>query len=339
MSCFRLSCMTMFLSDSIKPVIQICQFAGLFPISTSRNKTKWQPNSFLKFLSIIYIIVAVLILLTITTFPHLFLYYDKHSEVSLVLWFCLLLFNHLHAMFALIELFLKRNHQANLLNLFESIDNILKEHLNDHINYGKLKSKCFQIVFLWFWEMAGFVICDMISYIRTKNNNQLRYLSIFLPFYILGRLSYAYAILLVILTHECLDVMNTHLKSINKQNGYYICERFIDQKCLKYAKWNSLMRSRIQLNTHTLHLMKLIYCEIWKTNYAIKYLNTWSLHFGIWNEFFVLLFSLYWFVSSLFLTSWTFVSYLVWSSLVIPNIINILFICHHYSKVVNSVSK
>lgn len=332
-----LSCNTMSLFASIKSFLLICQFSGLAPFSMNQSTLKWEPNPSLKVISILHIIYNAIILLIIPVFHSELINYSS-SGVIVVLYSLLLLLNNTHAMFALLELYTKRDQQVKLLNSFQRLDVLLKQHLNQHIEYGKLKSTCRRIIIVWASEVSFLIICSVVNRIRSPKFITTLYLCLFYPSYILSKLSCGYAVFLVRMVHENLDVMNRYIKSINKQNGYYIREKMFNRNSSKHRDWNHSRASEIKLSIETLHSMKSIYGITWEAIITIRSLLFWSLILGFSNDFVVLTFNLYWFATFVFLRSYPITSYLVLSVLIATNFGNLLFIAHNCSKLVEAVS-
>lgn len=321
----------MSLFDSIKPLIRICQTFGLTPFSLNQNTQKWVPNPSLKALSITLIIYDGIILLFMVAFRNVFL--KKSSELINILFHFLLLFNHIHAIFALVELFLKCHHQIELLNKFMDLEILLTQHLNAQINCKKFRKKCLQIICIWFGEVFGIFIIDLLSYLNSKDTKQLIYLWLFIPSYALGELSYAYSVLLVTLANEYLVVMNQYLIWMNKPNGYYISkENYLN------STWNSLIVGKTEIDIEKLYFIRRSYWRLWEATETMKYLTFWSLHVGISNESFVLTLNSFFLISSIFFVRGAFIDYILLSILITNNLVNLLFICHHSSNVDEIVS-
>lgn len=329
----------MSLFDSIKALIRICQCCGLVPVSMNHSAGKWKLNPFFEFISIIHIIYNGLLLVMMIVRIEIFIdYIDNMVNANLVL--LLLLLNHIHATFVLLEMYVKRDQNVQLLNSFESSDRLLQVCLNKHVDYKILKDKCRRITIVWACELSSILISDLINYVLNfaGRSSQIIYLCTYLSSYMVGKLSYAYSIMLITIACEQLDVMNNYLRSMNKQNGYYICDRFSKQKIFINTKWNRLIQNTNDLKIETLYSMKNIYCVIWETIELTKNLNQWSFLVGLSNEFFVLTFNLFALIESIFFVSFPISTYILLLILIANNLCNLLFIAG-CSKVVKSVSK
>lgn len=172
-----------------------------------------------------------------------------------------------------------------------------------------------------------------------KHLERLPYLCVFFPFLILSKLSYAYAVFFVRFVYENLDVMNDYIKSVSKQNGYYIRERSFGRNDSKHKKWNHFKHCKAQFSIETLHFMKSVYCLSWETITEIKSLTIWSMYLGLFNDFFVLTFNLYWFATFIFFETPTISAYFLLSVLIANNLGSLLFIAHNCSKIVEAVSE
>lgn len=325
----------MSLHGSIKWLMRICQLCGLAPLKKS---VKWGKSSFLKAISIVFIILSALTILIIVIWPELFSN-PNDTKIRRALFFVLLIANHIPAMTALLELSLKWDQQVKLWNIFEKLDILSKRHLNQRINYRNLKNKCHLLVMVWFCECLFLAIFDIISKFQPGINSKMSYVLTFCPCYVLTRLAFAYSIMLVMVVHEQLDVLNKYLKSVNKPNGYYICDQFAKQNSLKHFKWSRLLKSKSNLSIETLHSMKYIYCEIWKATEIIKNLTGWTLTVGLSNEFFVLNFNLFYIFACIFYKFLPISRIKVLLVFLANNLCNLLFVAHYSNKILNDVSK
>lgn len=328
---------TMSIFNSVKLLIQICQFSGLAPISKNQNTLKWEANPLLKAISIVFMVYSASVLVIVLTKTSTFVDYEA-NEIHIVLHILLFLFNHFHASSALLELFFKRKTQIELMNMFESIDALLKRYFNEHINYVDLRKKCYRIISIWMCEFSSIIICDLInSFFYSTGGYDFLYLCVFIVFYILNKLSYAYPIMLITIIHEELEVMNKYLKTMNQTNNHFICDRFSRQKDSMQMKWNYLIQNEIGLHIDKIHSMKSIYSQIWTAAEKVKHLNQWSLHIGLANEFFVLTFNLYHLAISIFFVTFPLTMYLLLSVLIAINLCNLLFIAQHCRQIVEDV--
>lgn len=107
---------------SIKPLISICQFTGF---ALNQNTLKWESNPSLRVQSSFFIIYNVIVLLFIMTSPNT-LRPGNNFEIIDFVGHLLLLFNSIHTIFAISEIFLKYNGQNELLNTFCDLDILLK---------------------------------------------------------------------------------------------------------------------------------------------------------------------------------------------------------------------
>lgn len=328
----------MSLFDSIKLLIRIGEFCGLAPISMNKIVKRWELNPYFSFLSIIYIIFHSLLLVTMIVHIETFIDFNDYI-INAYLFVLLLLFNHIHAMFALLEMYLKRDKQVQLLNAFESSDRLLRRHFKEHIDYEILHKKCRRITIVWVCELSSILISDLINYLlyNTGQISQMVFLCTYLSSYMVGKLSYAYSILLIAIAYEQFDVMNKYLRAVNKEHGYYICDRLSIEKIPMNTEWNRLIRNSNGFETETLYSMKRIYCVIWSALELTKSLNRWSFSIGLSNEFFVLTFNLYALIASIFFIKLRLSTYMVLLILIANNLFNLLFIAG-CCKVVRSVS-
>lgn len=327
----------MSLFDSIKPLIQICQFAGLAPLSMNQNTLKWESNPSLNVISIIMMICIATIFIIAIIFNDSFVSY-KQSQVRIVLLSALLLLNSAHALCGLLEFFLKRDQQLQLLSNFQHLDQSFQQHLNIHVNYARLKKNCNKIIAVWICEIGGLLFADIIAYIGSNENTEIQFIYIYMVPFILSKLSYAYFAIFVTLVNENIDVLNKYLRATNKQNGYYIRDTLFGPNESKLGRINLFGKNAIALNPKTLLFIKSIYCKIWESSLTIGHLTRWSLTFGLFNEFYVLIFNSYWFVLCVFFDMFSISTLILLLSSVISNLCNIFFIAWNCSKAVEGVS-
>lgn len=330
----------MSLFNSAKPLIQICRFCGLAPFYRDQFKMKWKSKLALKYVSIVVIALNGIFFLAAIVFIDQFVNHEK-SPVYTCFMAAFFILNLLHAMFALLELFIKRDQQLELLNTFEELDIYFRQHFNMNVNYRALKKKCLQIMIVWVCEIVCTLVPDILASIEINDVENLWSFSIFYYAHILSRLSYAYSLIFVVCVRESLDVLNKHLKGITKQNGYYICDTFLSQKShSKCKKRNFFKATQTNLNLDTLEFMMRAYCKIWKASLSISRLSQWSLAFGILYIDFSLVFGTYNIVTSVFFDSDYSISYQLYTLILLSTDLgNILFISYNCRKATETVSK
>lgn len=324
----------MSLFESIKPLIQICQFLGLAPFSMNSTTLKWEQNVSLKVFSIIFIVgngtvLVCGLILNDSVVNH------KDMKMRVILMNIFIISCQTHAMFALVEFYLNCDKQVKLLNTFEQLDLLMKQQLNMHIDYVKLKRTCHRIILVWICEICALLSTDLFSYQQTKNKYNLIYIFIFIPSYILSKLSYAYIMMLVSLVHENIDVLNSYLILVTKQNGYYVCEHRSD---LKQKKRKFSNTSKVNLNLEKLLFIKNTYCEIWQAAIKVQNIIYWSFPIGCTKDFYVLLFNSYWLSISIFINSIPITSYAIITILVAGDMGDLLFLAHNFNKAAEIVS-
>lgn len=321
---------------SIRSLIQICQTLGLAPFSMNQRTSKWETNSALMALSIIFIAVNGTVILIGIIFNDEFIN-QKNAMMRILLVTLLLLLSQIQSLCSVFELFLKRNQQISLLNTFEHIDYLFKQNLELCVNYRKLKNACRRIILVWTCEIFAFLFAYLILYTQTKVKYYLNYMIIYFPSYVLCKLSYAYTMILVSLIHANIDVLNEYLKSTTKQNGYYVCETFLRRNDCNRTGLNSCKN---EIDPKTLIFLKNIYCKIWEASVSIQNLIYWTFPIGCLNDFYVLVFNSYGLSSSIFsplLFSNVYFNVLLFT-LVTSNLGNMFFIVYNCSKASESVS-
>lgn len=327
----------MSLLNSIKPLIQICQFFGLAPFSMNQNTSRWELNSGLEILSIIYIIFDAVFLICGIVFNDQFINY-KTSSIHIILHGLFLLLNHLHAMFSLVELFIKRKQNVELLNEIERLDELFKQHLNMHVDYVRLKKSCRNFFIFWICEVFGVILSYPFLYYQTKNPRVIRYFCMFIPAYALCKLSFVYSMVLVSSIDECLNVLNKYLKSITKKNGYYIRDFVANQNELNRRGITYIKENKNDLSAKTLLFLRTSYSKIWAASIQTRRVMYWALPFGCANEFYVLTFCSYLVFINLLRSNSMIAFYTLLLIAMISDLVNILSVAHICSRAAESVS-
>lgn len=316
----------------------MCQIFGLAPYSMNKTSRKWELIPLLKILSIIFIVCIVLVFLSFFIFMNFYIVNLKGSMVYIILNVVTMILTQLHAMLVLLELYLKRNEQVNLLNLMEELNFLFVNNLKMHIDYSKMKLTVVKLIIFWIFEMT-IIIPDIIVYIQRGNiyeyNIYDSYHLIYDPPYLLCKLSYLYIVTLIILVHEHLGVLNRYIKSVTKQNGYYICEAFDD----KHEKIMGKQR-RIDINIETIVFIKRVYWKIWEASRMVENLAKCSLVIGFLNDFFLLFTEIFWFSINLFTQSPIhLMAYLYLILGVVSNFGNMMLLAFNSRKMAQNVSK
>lgn len=327
----------MSLFDSVKNLVQICQFFGLAPFSRNQNTSKWELNPGLQILSIIYMIFDGINLIIAIVFNDSFINYTN-TKIHIILHSLFLILNQVHAMFALMETFIKREQNIKLLNAIEILDQLFKEHLNMHIDHTRLKRTCRHFFILWICEILGITFSQIFVYIQTENPFVPRYMLLYVPAYALCKLSYVYSMILVSLIDESLNVLNKYLKFITKKNGYYIREMVTYKNQRKRKRNNFVKEHKIEISPYTFLFLRSSYSKIWAATVQVRNLMYWSLPTGCANEFYILTFCSYLFFINLFRQTSTLAMYVLSLIGILSDLANILFIARICSKAAETVS-
>lgn len=301
----------------------------------NQDTSKWEPNKHLATLSVVIFIYNVLAFILTLIFNQTFVNYNN-PPIRVALTALVLSWNHLHAISALVEFFLKRNQQIRLLNLFETLDNLIEQNLNAHADYAKLRKTCRRIIIVWMFEVLSFLVAVCFFFIETGNERLILFMLSFVPSYMICKLSYAYSISLVCLIEENINVLSKYLKSVTKPNGYYISEAFLHEPRSK--KTNYPRTSQVNLQPSIIFFMKNVYSILWEVSAKVKSLFSWSLAIGLSNEMFVLIFNSYWMVLNIFFRSRALSSYIIPTTFILTGLINLLCITYHHRKAVETVS-
>lgn len=176
----------------------------------------------------------------------------------------------------------------------------------------------------------------MIS-IDAYDVHTIYYALIFLSSSMVRKLSYLYSMIVMTLASESTNVLSNYLKSVNKRNGYYICQTFPNRNESR-RKNDYLREDNEYIDVNVLVFIKQSYCEIWEMVQIIRNLVYFSFPIGLSSDVFVLLFHSYWFFLYIFL-AWSNVIYLIFPLLNITmNMGYIIFLAYNCNKAVESVS-
>lgn len=329
----------MLLHGSVKLLMRLCQFCGLVPISLKqKDPLQWEKSSRLKAISIVLTILSGIIFLIIIIWPEWFLN-PIDSKIRRTLFHLLIITNHIPAMVAIFELSLKCEQQVKLWNIFQKLDILLESHLNQKLNYTNLRKKCNRLILAWICECLLLVAVDTYSKFQTIKSTRTSQVAVTFPTYVLTRLALSYSIMLILIIHGHLDVLNKYVKSLNKQNGYYIRDQYAKQTDVGRFKWAKLIKSKSGLNIETVYSLKYIYCEIWKATEITKNLTQWTLMSALSNEFAVLTFNIYSIFVCIFYKLLPMSRVKVLLVFLANNLCNLLFIAHYSNKILEDVSK
>lgn len=325
--------MTLF--NSIKSLIQICQFSGLTSYSLNQKTMKWESNPYLIILSIVIIIYNGFAFIITIAFNETFVNH-KNATFRVILTSLVLSWTHVHALSALVEFHMKRNEQIKLLNMFESLDHLFKQQLNMHADYSKINKTCRRIIAAWLFVIGWFFITLTFYCIQSENKRMIAFTCSYIPSFVLCKLSYAHSILLVSLVSENIDVLSKYLKSETKANGYYISETFLREPTSK--RTNFPKTSQVNLQPEKLLFMKDIYSHIWNATRTTQNLMCWSLAIGLSNEFFILLFNSYWIYLCLFIRPEPFSAFIFQMTLFSVALFSMFSVTYNYRKAIDTVS-
>lgn len=240
-------------------------------------------------------------------------------------------------MCAVSELLLKRHQQIKLFNMLEMLEMLYKRRLNMHVNYARLKRTGRCILTVWTCEILAFVMADIFYYMQYKDIFIIIFDLAFTPSYAICKLSYAYSIILVSLTNEFLNVLKVHLKSVTKQHGYYIHGKFTHKSKRQHIKREEI--GTIGLSPEMILFMKNAYGKLWNGTNSIKYQMHFSLAIGLFNDFIILIFNVYWDFLQLFVRVSHWSNVLVQTASITCLLAQMLFVTSNYRKAIDTVSR
>lgn len=178
----------MSLYDSVKSLLRICQFCGISPFYVGKkNKLTWQERPLSKILPLVHVIFSGLIFLIVLLWPNFFLNQSDY-KLRQVLFFLLLIGNHIPVMIAPLELYIKWDKQVEFWNIFGKLDYLLNYHLNQQINHRHLKNGIYRVIVAYFCECFFLIFFGVIIKLQTNQTYKTSYMCIFYPFYILSRI-------------------------------------------------------------------------------------------------------------------------------------------------------
>lgn len=319
---------------SIKPLILICQICGLIPISRSSDQLAWQLKVRWQIVSLVLIIYNSILFFLPLIYSEAFAE-ENTPKLRIVLSSVLLIVGNIRVWFVLIETYVKRHQQAKLLNLFEELNVMLKREFDIHIAYKKVTKTCRTLIKLFIGLVVSTLIVYSINFLRNRCVCVIRHFGVFWFPFVLGKLCYAYSVILVRLLHAHLDSLSKHLKLLIKPNGYYIR----DALPTKSASDDSVSRKQVRstVDPQTIHFVKKSYSKIWEASLIINKIFYYSFPVAWLSDLVILIFN-----------SWTFCVFLFSSrpnlslaylAVHIPmNLANMLYIAHSFQKAVQSVS-
>lgn len=278
----------MFLHDLIKLVFQICSIFGLISFRFNKNTQEWESSPLLKGLVIISMIINGCLFVFFIVFNESIII-GTESKIKDHLYVFLVILNQFQAIVMIVELFVKREISIKLLYLFEILDSSFKECFKMHLDYKRIKKSLLYFVTLCFAGAILLAAADLLHFIQGEDMRILYLMLIFVFPNILNKFSYVISFILLTLVEQSIDVLHKYIKSVTKQNSYYISEISLNNLKSNGKNWKEVQLDEIDMKQ--LLVIKQLYSLIWEASNEINYLMQWTLSVGFANEFYVLIFS------------------------------------------------
>lgn len=324
----------MSLLNSISPLIRACQMGGLITISANKigNLYKWEKNGSLTIFMIIWMIfhISSFSLFVLTSDVIL---KEIDTNIGLVLLSFMMIVRYMSALAQLIELYLKRDQQKQLFDLFQHLDASMMSRLNKHLNYGGIKRYCLYLNVAWISAMLVPFILIWILNKTLKLHAEFHYISFYIPPSLFNKLGMACFTLLVKLIGENLKVLTDYLKLATKSNGYYIRESYEDTG---FTIWNRSQAAKNPLEVSMIIFLQQSYSSIWEISAITNNLFRWSLAIIILTDFFEITFHFYYFCFFLFFETST-LTFFFWIPFILGYIFFISNICNRTAVMVSLI--
>lgn len=304
------------------PLIRLCQCSGLCPLSVYGSRT----NSALgskktRFATLTAVICIAQLMLCIHTFAHSDNFADSsHTNVLVYTNLIVALTVRVHAAVVLVESYVKRSIQLELLEKFDEIAALFKQKLKTTSNDGRLRRRFRQYIIVWIMKLVLLDSTLFLGAILTFNFKILYSLAVtWAPLY---SSTLFYVRLMVYL-----DVVRYNIESIND--------------CLAKLRdpspdWIRLDRQPVAATetddiSQQLIYLRICYFKTWEASLLINRSVRWSLLIGINNEFVLFVVNSYWLFFLLFqISSTTWISLLLiilWIGFNIPHVVELSMIC------------
>lgn len=319
---------------ALVPVIRLCQYSGLCPISllgSSGNATVESNKN--RFIAITAAILAVQLFLCIDSLVHTDFYiYWKLSNILNYVTLVVSLTIRLHAATALIESFVNRSIQWRLLEKYDEIEAICVDKLRTTIDVDRLRHRCSYYLIIWAIKVGSFVSIVVLCALLTYNWKAIYVVAVSIASLFTSTLFYTQLLVHLDIVKCGMEMINGRLAKLNSQPRLYW--RRLHQRPVPLMDTSYICQ-------HLIHL-RLCYCKIWEASMLINRYVRWSLMLGINNDFVFFVMNLYWILYYIvFLSSetWTkLIIYTLWGTLNMSHFAQISTVCNEIMEQVSSSS-
>lgn len=309
----------MSLNKSIAIFIRFCQFCGLAPYSFTESQ--WKLNRSFEMLTILLAVVIVISSIAVSIFNEYFFQPNEH-KIANIIFVAMLITINIHAFIILIEIFVKRHQHIKLLDSFQKLEKLLQKTDRFRLNCTDIKRMCHRHIIFWFIEIISMMFVESLILIKSGEFGDINYVIVYLIPYFLCKLNYIQAMSYISILRknaEALDDYSKHLMEKSEQK--MIVRPFL------LKSWKTLRPKKNKIDEKVFILLRKVHSSIWECSVIINNIMYWSMPMGILNEFLLMVFNLFWFVT--FLLSKMDNDLLVFAFIIlwiIITVINVLFI-------------
>lgn len=266
------------------PLIRLCQFSGLCPISVYGSKAI-SPllNKRKRFATLTAAIFVVQMLMCIYTFSDSGSFIDwsrskMFSYTNLFVFFTV----RLHVAVVLIESYVKRTIQCELLEKFDEIDEIFSEKLKLKSNDDQLRRRFRQFLIVWIVKLVVINLIVLLIGISTTNWRIINVFALtFAPLYT-NTLFYAQLKVYLDVVKYNIETINDCLAKLRDASPNWI---WLDRKPVPATETMDVPQQLIYL--------RICYSKTWEASVLINQCVRWSLLLGFNNEFVFSIVNLY----------------------------------------------
>lgn len=304
------------------PLIRLCQCSGLCPLSvygSGTNSTLGSKKT--RFAILTAAICIAQLLICIHTFANSGNLADpSHTSVLVYTNLIVALSVRVHAVVVLVESYVKRSIQLELLEKIDEIDTIFNEKLKTKSNDDRLRRRFRQFIIIWIVRLGVFESIVLLGGIFTYNWPLLySVMTTFPPLYI-GSLFYVRLMVYLDVVRYNIETINGCLAKLRESSLNWI---WLDRQPVSETETDDIWQQLIYL--------RICYFKTWEASALINRSVRWSLLIGVNNEFLLLVVNSYWLFFLLFQNSAaTRISLLLivlWIGFNMPHLLELSMIC------------
>lgn len=279
----------MSLYKSLRLFITVGQISGLAPFSMRHDPIRFQRNRCCEMITIFWFLVNFVVIVTILTFFNDLITAGSKSALGQALLYVMLIMNYVHTMVALMENYLKRERNINLLNAICDLNVNFEKELEILMDFDGLKKVYRNALILWFIEIVLLIILNVLRFEEAGTAEVTNFSVFFMPTYVFGALSYFLSTTSVALVRFSVDVMSIYIDENTKNSGFII--RDDSQEPPEYDTLNA---KKPIIDTKRLYFIKRSFSRMWEISLAVSNLMNLAMPIGCINEFLILVFNGYW---------------------------------------------